>query len=64
MCEHLRRRIEAHDWGRIAPGLQVTVSIGTAAGPGGSDAADLGSLIEQADAVMYGAKLGGRNRVC
>ena len=63
VCEQLRRRIETHDWTQLAPELLLTVSIGTAASPGGPDGPGLDRLIEQADRAMYAAKLAGRNRV-
>jgi diguanylate cyclase (GGDEF)-like protein len=42
--------------------LQVTVSIGAAAWAPGAES-DPAQLLEQADAALYAAKRGGRNRV-
>lgn len=59
-CEKLRVAIETHPWHEVAPGLQVTMSIGL------SD--DLGVLnadkmLAAADACLYAVKGSGRNRV-
>ncbi len=59
-CEKLRQSIEAHPWHEIQAGLQVTMSIGL------SDQRDAGSvekMLIAADAYLYQAKHGGRNRV-
>lgn len=59
-CERLRLAIEGHDWGQIAPGLQVTISIGLCLASAQRDGAQ---LLEQADLALYQAKNEGRNRV-
>jgi diguanylate cyclase (GGDEF)-like protein len=60
-CERLRHAIASHDWAGMAPGLQVTGSIGlvTASTP-----ADAAALLARADALLYDAKHAGRDRVC
>ncbi|HEX8979932.1 MAG TPA: diguanylate cyclase [Parasulfuritortus sp.] len=60
-CEELRRSIEEHPWHELAPGLRVTMSMGL------SDDTGLGNvekMLAAADARLYEAKHGGRNRVC
>lgn len=59
VCERLRQCVESFPWDGIAPGLQVTLSIGLASSP--PYATDL--LISRADSAMYRAKHLGRNRV-
>ena len=60
LCERLRQRIEAYPWDEIAPGLQVTISIGICA-----DLAlgSIGEMIKSADQHLYQAKAAGRNQV-
>ncbi len=60
ISERLRRSVEAHDWDSLAPGLRVTISIGLC---DAADADDARTLLERADASLYTAKRGGRNRV-
>lgn len=60
VCERLREAVRSHDCGGIAPGLAVTISIGVAAWPEHADAA---AVMEAADAALYRAKAGGRDRV-
>jgi len=60
ICERLRLAVAEHDWAATAPGLQVRVSVGIAGGVP-PQAAD--SLLHRADAALYAAKRGGRNRV-
>jgi diguanylate cyclase (GGDEF)-like protein len=59
-CERLCAIIQRHDWGAIAPGLQVTASIGVAAA---QECADVAALMRRADARLYRAKRLGKNRV-
>lgn len=59
VCERLRERVEQFPWQDLAPGLEVTLSIGLASTP--PHACDL--LIAKADSAMYRAKHLGRNRV-
>lgn len=59
-CEKLRKSIEAYPWHEVHPQLRVTMSMGL------SDTLDAGSvekMIAEADAYLYQAKHGGRNRV-
>lgn len=58
--ERIRAMVESHDWGQIAPGLRVTVSTGYAVWQPGKPVA---TILGQADAALYMAKNGGRNRV-
>jgi diguanylate cyclase (GGDEF)-like protein len=59
-CERLRAAVEHHDWAATSPGLAVTISFGLAE----ADAtADSRQLLARADASLYAAKRGGRNRV-
>lgn len=60
VCERLRQSVASHDWSDVAPGLQVTVSIGVAAA---DEAVDAQRMFERADRALYAAKNGGRNRV-
>ena len=60
VCESLRCDIERHDWNKLSPGLAVTVSIGLTCS---TDAAGDEDLMARADAHLYAAKRGGRNRV-
>lgn len=58
--ETLRRGIESEAVTCAGSCIRVTISIGAAAGPGGSD---FEALIKKADECLYQAKTGGRNRV-
>jgi diguanylate cyclase (GGDEF)-like protein len=58
-CERLRRSVAEHDWEAVAPGLQVTLSVGLFSAP----PLKAEQLIAGADAALYRAKAGGRNRV-
>ena len=59
-CEALRCAVAAGPWESIAPGLQVTLSIGLCDDIGlGSPAA----MLDAADRQLYRAKEGGRDRV-
>ena len=61
VCERVRREIEAHPWHEIHPDLAVTVSLGFSDDLSGLDHE---RLLSHADAHLYAAKRGGRNRVC
>lgn len=52
--------MEEHDWGTIAAGLRVTLSMGLACI---EDAVDPAALWAAADERLYRAKKTGRNRV-
>jgi diguanylate cyclase (GGDEF)-like protein len=58
--ERLRAAIQTYDWGTVAPGLAVTISIGLAEFP-----ADIPfeQALAEADRALYVAKNSGRNRV-
>ena len=58
--ERIRERMREVSWIDIAPGLSVTVSVGVAESRPGETAED---LLCRADAAMYQAKRGGRDRV-
>src|SRR5690606_27958694 len=60
VCERIRADVEAHPWAEVAPGLRVTTSLGAAVRRPGEDGA---SLSARADAALYRAKVGSRNRV-
>lgn len=61
VAEKLRREVAEYPWNELVTGLRVTTSIGGALlSEGGSDALALFSL---ADARLYRAKHGGRDRV-
>lgn len=59
-----RLRAAAKEYARVPdrPDLCVTISVGGAVYP--RDAANVVQLVQQADAALYGAKHGGRDRVC
>lgn len=56
----LRSQVAAYDWGAVAPGLAVTVSIGVAVGTESDDPA---VVLANADERLYAAKRAGRDRV-
>jgi diguanylate cyclase (GGDEF)-like protein len=60
VAERIRAAVAGTDVDRIAPGAPVSVSIGVAARTDGMTAAE---LFQAADANLYHAKRGGRNRV-
>ena len=60
ICERLRKAVAANDWEGLGRGLTVTVSIGLC---DAQQAQTMRDLLEQADALLYAAKRGGRNRV-
>lgn len=59
VCSRLRQRVAEQDWGALAAGLQVTLSIGLAQAP----RYEMDSLFARADRALYRAKQAGRNRV-
>jgi diguanylate cyclase (GGDEF)-like protein len=59
-CERLRRAVESHGWGNIAPNLHVTVSIGVVVRLNDED---LETLTPKAAAALGKAKSEGHNRV-
>ena len=61
ICERLRVAIENFDWPNKQAGLKVTISFGLATL---SDETSFERLVARADARLYEAKAGGRNRVC
>lgn len=68
VCENARKRVQDYPWQRLAPGLQVTVSIGLAHGSSQTEPADRATTgAEQqlltADGLLYTAKESGRNAV-
>lgn len=64
LAEETRRAIADHPFegGETQPAGRITVSMGVASFPG--DGADADTLLRKADAALYQAKTGGRNRVC
>jgi diguanylate cyclase (GGDEF)-like protein len=58
--ERIRKAVAAYPWKRIAPGLRVRVSIGVAEHRAGLT---YDQLMAAADAAVYEAKQGGRDRV-
>ncbi len=61
VAERIRREIETHR-DKTLPAYTVSLGISIAQGKGG-DAADVEALLAEADAALYRAKQGGRNRV-
>jgi diguanylate cyclase (GGDEF)-like protein len=59
-AERLRAVIAAEPWDEIAPGMQITASIGVVSD---TATADVGALARLADRRLYAAKNAGRNRV-
>jgi two-component system, cell cycle response regulator len=58
-CERLRIGVASLDWSSVATGLSITVSIGVACR---HEAESQSSLLSRADAALYAAKRGGRDR--
>lgn len=61
-AERIRCAIEAHAFTLDDTTIRVTISIGIAVCPG--HGRDIKTLVGRADAALYRAKEGGRNRVC
>jgi diguanylate cyclase (GGDEF)-like protein len=61
ICERLRAAVQEQDWAALAPGLQVTLSIGIA---DAGEQVDAQQVLQRADEALYRAKHEGRNRVC
>lgn len=59
VCERIRASVSVHPWSELAPGLDVTLSMGLASAP--PYATDL--LVARANAAVERAKHLGRNRV-
>jgi diguanylate cyclase (GGDEF)-like protein len=57
-ADRVCRRVRTHPWRRLVEGLAVTVSVGVASGP----ASELDVVLGRADAALYRAKRGGRDR--
>jgi diguanylate cyclase (GGDEF)-like protein len=58
-AEALVAAVRVRPWEDLAPGLEITISVGLASGP----SAELPALIDRADHALYEAKRSGRNRV-
>jgi diguanylate cyclase (GGDEF)-like protein len=61
VAERIRREIENRR-NKVLPGYTVSIGLAVTHGKAG-DAADIDALIAEADAALYRAKQGGRNRV-
>jgi len=61
VCERIRRAVAAHRWSTLHPDLRVTISFGLTDVAAASSTAE---ALVAADARLYQAKRGGRNRVC
>ena len=57
VAERLHHAVRSAPWGQIAPGLMVTVSVGV------GRQVPAGRAVAAADAALYAAKRGGRDRV-
>ena len=58
--ERIRLAVALHDWDAVAPGLELTTSIGVA---GLRPEETVAQLLRRADEALYEAKAAGRNRV-
>lgn len=58
--ERIRLAVALHDWNAVAPGLELTTSIGVA---GLLPEETVAQLLRRADEALYEAKAAGRNRV-
>lgn len=61
VSERIRQRVETYPWHTVHPKLSITLSIGVS---DSLEGASFESLIADADAQMYRAKVSGKNRVC
>lgn len=59
-CERIRQAFERHAWQRMGSGLVIRISIGVAERAPGQN---IRAVLALADANLYKAKCGGRNRV-
>jgi diguanylate cyclase (GGDEF)-like protein len=64
IAEKLRRLVEQHPFAFANNPIRVTISLGIRTTTRGVDKPDHMQLIADADANLYKAKRGGRNRVC
>ena len=60
VAERIRHTIDTRDWAAVAPGLTVTLSMGLAPFDPGMTGPQ---IYDRADASLYSAKRGGRNRL-
>jgi len=58
--ERVRSAVARREWGAIAPGVALTVSVGVAGYASGDTVAQ---LLHRADVALYEAKRTGRDRV-
>lgn len=63
ILEGLRTAVDAHPWGDISPGLQVSISIGGTWHSGNGPSVSQQKFLSTADRHLYAAKNTGRNRV-
>jgi diguanylate cyclase (GGDEF)-like protein len=61
VCEAARARVDGYQWGEVAPGLRVTISLGVACVDPSEDGPD--TSLDAADGLLYVAKRAGRNAV-
>jgi diguanylate cyclase (GGDEF)-like protein len=60
VCERLRRRIEAHSWEQIIPGLSITVTLGVCAD---TSLSNHEKMLDAADKNLFIGKRNGKNQV-